>query len=179
MSSTLCSSGLKWFKERCATLLSIQSFHIGFIVREMFTPRQSTVNETTHGIRRSIPMMLCGLLCNLLWGWMRKMRVIQKWEHNALWDFLFCLVVIGGKSKEILTICWYFIAKMTSLLENICRIAGQQAAKIFKGKKLSFSCELILYNFRLKLSKQKLYCILNIKIIMIAHYIIIFMHKCY
>jgi hypothetical protein len=79
-----------------------------------------------------------------------------------------------GKSKE------NFIAKMTSLHENIRRIAGQQAAKVFEGKKLSFSCEFIPYNFRLKLSNQKLYCILNIyKIIMTAHYIIIFMHKCY
>jgi hypothetical protein len=37
------------------------------LVREMFTPRQSTVNEVMRGIRRSIPMMLCGLLSNLLW----------------------------------------------------------------------------------------------------------------
>jgi hypothetical protein len=48
------------------TLLSFESFHIG-LVREMFTPRQSTVNEATRGIRRSMPMMLCGLLSNLLW----------------------------------------------------------------------------------------------------------------
>jgi hypothetical protein len=41
------------------TLLSFESFHIG-LVREMFT-------EATRGIRRSIPMMLCGLLSNLLW----------------------------------------------------------------------------------------------------------------
>ena len=36
------------------TLLSFESFHIG-LVREMFTPVQSTVNEATRGIRRSIP----------------------------------------------------------------------------------------------------------------------------
>jgi hypothetical protein len=53
-------------KYRSLTLLSFESFHIG-LVREMFTPRQSTVNEATRGIRRSIPMMLCGLLSNLLW----------------------------------------------------------------------------------------------------------------
>ena len=53
-------------KYRSLTLLSFESFHIG-LVREMFTPRQSTVNEVTRGIRRSIPMMLCGLLSNLLW----------------------------------------------------------------------------------------------------------------
>ena len=53
-------------KYRSLTLLSFESFHIGFVVREMFTPRQSTVNEATRGIRRSIPMMLCGLLSNLL-----------------------------------------------------------------------------------------------------------------
>jgi hypothetical protein len=52
-------------KYRSLTLLSFESFHIG-LVREMFTPRQSTVNEVTRGIRRSIPMMLCGLLSNLL-----------------------------------------------------------------------------------------------------------------
>ena len=34
------------------TLLSFESFHIG-LVREMFTPLQSTVNEATRGIRRS------------------------------------------------------------------------------------------------------------------------------
>jgi hypothetical protein len=53
-------------KYRSLTLLSFESFHIG-LVREMFTPRQSTVNEAARGIRRSIPMMLCGLLSNLLW----------------------------------------------------------------------------------------------------------------
>ena len=55
-------------KYRSLTLLSFESFHIVHIgfVREMFTPRQSTVNEATRGIRRSIPMMLCGLLSNLL-----------------------------------------------------------------------------------------------------------------
>ena len=53
-------------KYRSLTLLSFESFHIG-LVREMFTPRQSTVNEAARGIRRSIPMLLCGLLSNLLW----------------------------------------------------------------------------------------------------------------
>jgi hypothetical protein len=53
-------------KYRSLTFLSFESFHIG-LVREMFTPRQSTVNEVTRGITRSIPMMLCGLLSNLLW----------------------------------------------------------------------------------------------------------------
>jgi hypothetical protein len=48
------------------TLLSFESFHIG-LVREIFTPRQSTVNGATRGIRRPIPMMLGGLLSNLLW----------------------------------------------------------------------------------------------------------------
>jgi hypothetical protein len=52
-------------KYRSLTLLSFESFHIG-LVREMFTPRQSTVNDVTRGIRRSIPMMRCGLLSNLL-----------------------------------------------------------------------------------------------------------------
>jgi hypothetical protein len=52
-------------KYRSLTLLSFESFHIG-LVREVFTPRQSTVNEAARGIRRSIPMMLCGLLSNLL-----------------------------------------------------------------------------------------------------------------
>jgi hypothetical protein len=58
-------------KYRSLTLLSFESFHIG-LVREMFTPRQSTVNEVTRGIRRSIPMMLCGLLSNLLCQWLTK-----------------------------------------------------------------------------------------------------------
>ena len=47
------------------TLLSFESFHIG-LVREMFTPLQSTVNEATRGLGAQIPMMLCGLLSNLL-----------------------------------------------------------------------------------------------------------------
>ena len=42
-------------KYRSLTLLSFESFHIG-LVREMFTPRQSTVNEATRGIRRSLPI---------------------------------------------------------------------------------------------------------------------------
>jgi hypothetical protein len=45
-------------KYRSLTLLSFESFHIG-LIREMFTPRQSTVSEVTRGIRRSMPMMLC------------------------------------------------------------------------------------------------------------------------
>jgi hypothetical protein len=53
-------------KYHSLTHLSFESFHIG-LVREMFTPRQSTVNEVTRGIRRSMLMMLCGLLSNLLW----------------------------------------------------------------------------------------------------------------
>jgi hypothetical protein len=48
------------------TLLSFESFHIA-LVREMFTPRQSTVNEVTRGIRHSVTIMLCGLLSNLLY----------------------------------------------------------------------------------------------------------------
>jgi hypothetical protein len=50
-----------------------ESFHIG-LVRDMFTPRQSTVNEATRGIRRSLPMMLCGLLSNLLWVYVHIIR---------------------------------------------------------------------------------------------------------
>ena len=44
-------------KYRSLTFLSFESFHIR-LVREMFTPRQSTVNEVTHGIRRSIPRLV-------------------------------------------------------------------------------------------------------------------------
>ena len=65
------------------TLLSFESFHIG-LVREMFSPLQSTVNEATRGIRRSIPMMLCGLLSNLLW----QGYIISILQHFAtkLWN---------------------------------------------------------------------------------------------
>jgi hypothetical protein len=73
-------------KYRSLILLSFESFHIGFIVRDMFTPRQSTVNEIRRGIRRSIPMMLCGLLSNLLCQChvsLRSRRLVRAGEERA------------------------------------------------------------------------------------------------
>jgi hypothetical protein len=69
--------------------LSFESFHIA-LVREMFTPRQSTVNETMREIRHSIPMMLCGLLSNLLWGTqllsLSRLRDVQRSQSSQKGD---------------------------------------------------------------------------------------------
>jgi hypothetical protein len=92
-------------KYRSLTLLSFESFHIG-LVREMFTPRQSTVNEVTRGIRRSIPIMLCGLLSNLLWSCT---------EYRGAYTKDVCKFWGGGEQFETLgfqlRVCWIFIDK--------------------------------------------------------------------
>jgi hypothetical protein len=112
------------------TLLSFESFHICLV--EMFTPRQSTVNEATRGIRRSIPMMLCGLLSNLLWGksnwWTRRLHSTRMRKQNYHFCWKICArAVIANWCERKMRKCMSIVCSLnrftTKYLTNTKRKA--------------------------------------------------------
>jgi hypothetical protein len=146
------------------TLLSFESFHIG-LVREMFTARQSTVNEATRGIRRSIPMTLCGLLSNLLWYKHRYLEVIILLFYEVLqkcWKYAGSERINETNREQQRTrfkfipwleeknhyTCWFLYeifwkfwndnAKMSSSAEDDNRAAKVRIVNCIKGKAAEF-----------------------------------------